>query len=175
MHRVTLLSSLTSIFLAATGCATGKMAVRYEAARDFPAAGHQSFRIVDHDIGTPSEAVLQLVEEELRATMLRKGYREAATGDADLAVSVKVLLGKTQGAPPAGTVGTGAGADVVVASGTAQDKVLLILIQDARSMRSVWVGWSQGKVPTHALGARIKKAVTSLVAEIPQRGAQRET
>jgi len=56
-------------------------------------------------------------------------------------------------------------------TGESRNKVLLVLLQDAETFETLWVGWSQANLSTQKLEAEARSAIAELVERIPTRSS----
>ncbi len=150
-----------------TGCAGG-LQMNHAADPLLRPASYQTYGIVGHGVGQADADVR--IEEAIHEAMTARGFTHDKPGQVDLLVSVKVLT--TMKAETALGTGRLAAGDGFNDDGLMQqrlDKLVLLQLQDARSLKIVWVGWSQAAVTPEQLSARATEAVSGLLNRVPAR------
>lgn len=172
----TLAFALGAIALVGAGCASTNLQVHHAADPDLEPASYASYRVIERAVGESSadDAVSAAIHE----TMAKHGYQSEASG-ADLLVTYKLLTvdqGQQQalaGVAGGAVAGGIAGGDEVVGMDEIADrpvrKLVLIQLQDAKSMQIVWVGWAQAEVDKEQLANRATEAATKILQRMPRR------
>ena len=116
MKLLSLLGTVAMGFMGA--CAAQQPPVWHEAGRSIARGGYKTFRVVSPEVVSVS-SFEQSAKTKLREAMSSKGYQEVSTGEADLVVSFKVLLGESQKKRPTmrGVATLGGYAPALVAAG----------------------------------------------------------
>jgi len=157
-------------------CATAPE-VRHQAATDAPR--YRSFHLLAHPVGQRS-SIETRVESLVRTEMRTRGYELAEPRDADLLVSYKILVDGEGGPlaplhqPFAAPAGGAMGADVVMGdfsdtsapTGT-QHKLVLLLLQERSSLRTVWIGWSVAELGEDEVDEAAIGSLTTLLQRVP--------
>lgn len=170
-------------FLAA--CGGGNRAVQQSAV---PRGNnpYSSYAVLDHAVGA-SAPVDTLIVQSLHSVMGLKGYERRRTGEADLLVSYKVLTDGERAplAPLHGPLTPASAlpndvrgawgvdllqADFALPAGTDRQgkKVLLVTMQDTRTFRVVWLGWTEVEFTDATLALRTNEAIGTVTAGIPE-------
>lgn len=147
------------------GCASSSV-VRHQEADATQTAGYATFRLNEPTVGETDPELYQLLVRGLEA----KGYRQVDQ-DAELVVTYKLLVAPTTASTEPSRASTAADDmfSFTPAYDDSQNKVLLVLIQDARTLDAVWVGWSQADAPEDEVESRARVALGELVDRIPAR------
>jgi len=154
----------------AMGCATTTTPHVESAMQD----GHyETYAMLDHPVGQ-LPAIDATLERVLREALQQQGYTEADTAQADLLVSYKVLtedahdvvapLDGGNAAMGGGELGQGLMVDGSLGD---HEKVVLVLLQERRTFRTVWIGWAVADVPIDELDSRSELAVRTIVRRLP--------
>lgn len=147
---------------------------------------YQSYAVLDHAVGA-SAPVDTLIVQNLHHTMGLKGYERRTAAEADLLVSYKVLTSGERApvAPLHGPLPSASafpndvrgawGVDVLQADFVApsrgdasREKVLLVTLQDTRTFRVVWLGWTEVEFTDATLHARTSEAIGTITVGIPE-------
>ncbi len=126
-----------------------------------------TYAVLNHAVAA-SPSVDHLFDRSIHETMERRGYALASRSEADLLVSYKMLL------MPIGDHGAIEGAigvDAASAGGGVR-KVVLVTLEEARTDRVLWVGWSLGEYPDHEIIRRTADSLTQILARLPSRAMQ---
>jgi hypothetical protein len=152
-----------------TSACAGSGLLLHEASPGSDLAGYRTFDVRDPAVGHTDANLGEL----LRDGLTDKGYVGSETPD--IVVSYKVLVGSAKkGGADVGEVAAASG-DVDMlnvgadGSGESREKVLLVLIQDAQTFETIWVGWSQAKLAPREVAAASRQALTELLDRIPPR------
>lgn len=146
----------------------------------------RTYAVLDHAVGQRASIDSQL-EAAMHARLAELRYERVPRAEADLLISYKLLLSDERHvavAPlqgpliaPVGDVGS-FGADQLVIE-TAQmdepsrEKILLVLVQERRTMRTLWLGWASGRVDSDDIDARTLSALSDVIARLPSAGGSR--
>lgn len=166
------------------GCATTHADVNHAADPALSADAYATYALVGRSVGEAS--VDDAIQSAIHGAMTRSGYQHSEIDQADLLVTFKVLTVGGDLRPQAlAASGLGAGTapgvgDVLSgpemmltpeATAEAVDKLVLIQLQDAKSMRVVWVGWSQAEVDRALVDVKATEAAFKILRRVPVRGA----
>ncbi len=157
------------------GCSTTK-SVHHAADPDLKPNSYASYHLVDQEVGLVE--VGEAIRPAIHRVMKARGLKSTGSQSADLYVSYKVLTVDKGTRPPSareaaaniGNMGNLGG--FAMAGAKRQDKVdklVLIQLQDAKTLRIVWVGWSHDKVDATNLAARASDAASRILSRVPQR------
>ena len=165
--------ALVGLMAWSSGCTTTQSKV-HNADSKLAAPVYSNYRIVEPSVGT-ADADLA-IQARIRQVMEARGYGEAE--DAALLVTYKVLTvdSEKRAARAAGDAETVVAAadrnSVAIAPGDEDgklNKLVLIQLLDAKSLRIVWVGWSQAEAPSEDLALRASDAASKILSRVPQR------
>ena len=161
------ISSCSAALLLCAACASSNV-IRSQAATSARTTAYDTFRLNEPTVGQTDPELARTLVEGLES----KGYRRAGEG-AELVVTYKLLLGSMGGSDPEGQERTAIVHDDMFSRGdTAEEresKILLVLIQDARTLDTLWVGWSHAEAPEDQVASRARSALAELVTRIPSR------
>lgn len=127
----------------------------------------KTYALLDHPVGDVDE-LTEGVDDLLHTSMADRGYVLAPKTSAELFVTVKALVmdrTAAQGMGPAAlttlapAVPTEGAGDVV--------KVVVVMLEEAATDRVVWVGWSSGEYPSHAVTSGTRESVAQVFARLP--------
>lgn len=165
------------------GCA-GKVTVRDQAATEFHEGDYRTYHIIDQPVGR-EPSLDTVVRAGLAGALDGRGYQGVAYEQADLIVSYKVLLDQAVGFSPSGAnaratvigqpraIWAGQLPSEVNVAPEARDetrrKILLVMLQDARTHRTVWLGWSHTETTLFALRDHAQEAIASIMERLPPR------
>lgn len=168
---------LTPVLIALLGAGTigckSSMVLLHEEAAESELSAYRTFRIMEPSVGERDQELTRLIRDGLGD----KGYTESS-GSSDLVVTYKLLVGsaKKDGADIGEVANASGDVDLlnVGADGTGEsrNKVLLVLIQDAKTFETLWVGWSQANLSKRDLETRSRDAITELVDRVPARASR---
>jgi hypothetical protein len=140
-----------------SACASsGKSAkIRYDMERGFDAAQYRDYHVIEHGVAQ-HEKLGPIMKAAVNRTLATKGYRAVDKAKAATYVSVKLLLGAEQGQLNSNAAGAGRGGvfdafEGMEAVDRTRDKTMVVFLQDAKTHRIVWVGWSQITISSTAL------------------------
>ena len=158
-------SWLAAAALLAAGCATSTE-VRSQAATGAAPGDYASFRLNEPTVGPADATLSQMLVEGLEA----KGYEQGGP-DAGLVVTYKLLLGSAGGEESASNTPTIVHDDMFSrpVAPAKESKILLVLIQDSRTLDTLWVGWSQAETREQDVEQRARRALEELVEQLPSR------
>jgi len=165
------LPALFALGVVAFGCKSSTVLL-HERAPNVQFSEYGTFRVNEPKVGEMDRELTRLIREGLAT----KGYRESETNP-DLVVTYKLLVGsaKKDGADVGEVARASGDVDLlnVGADGTGEsrNKVLLVLLQDAETFETLWVGWSQANLSTQKLEAEARSAIAELVERIPTRSS----
>jgi len=168
------------------GCGTSST-VRHENSMVSGTTVYATYAVLDHPVGHAG-SLDGRVTQSIHQVMGLKGYERRAADQSDLLVSYKFLLSGERGPlaplhgplPPAGAQpndvrGRAWGVDVLEADfvGAMQpdaprEKVLLVMLQDSRTFRVVWMGWAQSEVMDSTLERQTDEALARIMIGIPE-------
>lgn len=162
-----------SVALVATGCAKpvhvthqGPSVLEIDA---------KTYAVIAHPVGS-TMSTKDVFMKRIHDAMARKGYTPAPVEQADLLISFKTLLMPVDG-DAIEKYGEGATNEDGVAlpaggGARAQDvnKVVLVTIENAKTDRVLWIGWSAGEYPTDEVVMRTTESVEKILRRIPSRG-----
>lgn len=149
------------------GCASG-LQMNHAADPLLRPASYKTYGIIEHGVGQ-ADADVQ-IEAAIHEAMKTRGYVHEKPGQVDLLVSVKVLTTlKAESALGTGRLAAGDGFNDDGLMQQRLDKLVLLQLQDARSLKIVWVGWSQAAVTPEQLSVRATEAVSGLLNRVPAR------
>lgn len=159
--------SAVALALALVGCG-GSMQVQHETTTS--ASGHSTYAWVTHEIARHPD-VDAVAQTRVDAAMEQRGFTKVEPADADLILTVKVLIHATEAGMPDNPA-AGASADIAAGlEGSSQDrehdKIIVVFLQDRRSHEIVWLGWSRAQVAESRIGALALEALPALLAELP--------
>lgn len=150
------------------GACKSSMVLLHEEAPSFEAQRYQSFRLNQPSVGEVDAELGRLIREGL----IVKGYREADDA-ADIVVTYKLLVGsaKKPGADVSEVAAASGDVDMLAigtdGAGESRNKVLLLLVQDAETFDTLWVGWSQANLSARDLQDRARVAISELLSRLP--------
>ncbi|MFK8001338.1 MAG: DUF4136 domain-containing protein [Polyangiales bacterium] len=150
----------------------------------------RSYAVLDHAVGQRASIDDQL-EAAIHERLGELEYERVPAAEADLLVSYKLLLSDERHvavAPlqepllaPVGDVGNFGGAQVFVEhvhmdeaqelNQASQEKVLLVLVQERRTMRTLWLGWASGRVDSEDIDSRTLSALSEVMTRLPPAGS----
>lgn len=169
-------------FVALTGCAA-RVDIAAQTAKELRYGDYKTFHLLRHEVGR-AEGADTAIEQSIIRSMAAQGYTAAPVERADLMVSYKLLIGgedreatgvapvvRTRPIPAVGGAWDGAlHADYVDDAGTpSQRKVLLVLLQEARSYRVVWIGWAMSDVEPKQTPVRALETIPRIMEKVPRR------
>lgn len=166
------------------GCA-GRMTVRDQAAADLREGSYGTYHILEQPVGR-EPSLDEVVRAGLTGALDGRGYRSAAYETADLIVTYKILLDQSVGFSPVGSnarsvvtsgqpraLWAGQPPGEAVLSADLRDdgrrKILLVMLQDARTHRVVWLGWSHTETTLFALRDHAVEAIAGIMERLPPR------
>jgi hypothetical protein len=131
----------------------------------------RTYAVLTHPVGT-SVSTYDVFHRRIYETMARRGFTQASKRDADLLVSFKALLMPVDEAQDATSAGLGVGAvsmGVSPSMGGDVRKVVLVLLEDAKTDRVMWVGWSSGEYGSDEIVERTSDSLDQILARLPSR------
>ena len=180
-------SRLFAIWLfSLAGCAT-RVDVSTQESTQVRYGNYRTYHLVRHEVGR-AEGTDAAIEQAIATGMSARGYVPIGLEGADLMVSYKLIVGgesaattslapvtRRRPAPMLGGDWDGAlhaefVDDASVAS--TQRKALLVLLQEARSYRVIWMGWALSDVDPKEASVRALETIPRIMAKIPQRKLQ---
>ncbi len=140
----------------------------------------RTYAVLSHAVGQRASIDGEL-ETAIHARLGELNYERVPASEADLLISYKLLLSNERrvavaplhGPPmaPVGDVGNFGGDEIFVEPAYidegSQEKVLLVLIQERRTMRTLWLGWASGRVASDDIDARTLAALSDVLARLP--------
>lgn len=166
-RRGALGACIFSSALLAGGCA-GSSVLRHQEASSAQTTEYSTFRLNEPTVGQTDPELARLLLEGLE----EKGYRQVGA-EAELVVTYKLLVGTVNddgaGSPDEPAIVH----DDMFSRGTtaeeSHNKILLVIIQDARTLDTLWVGWSQADLAEDEIETRARDALVELMDRIPDR------
>ena len=160
------------------GCVSGTQTAHESALEGHPSL--RTYAILDHAVGQRA-SIDNRIEAAIHARLGELNYERTPAAAADLLVSYKLLLSDERQvavAPlegplmaPVGDIGN-FGGDLLLVEPVHMDestleKVLLVVVQDRRTMRTLWLGWASGRVDSDDIDARTLSALSAVIARLP--------
>jgi hypothetical protein len=159
--------AVPSIALMCAACASSNV-IRSQEADEVRTTAYDTFRLNEPTVGQTDPELARALIDGLES----KGYRRGGEG-AQLVVTYKLLLGSMDGRDSEGDESPAiVHDDMFSRSETPEEresKILLVLIQDARTLDTLWVGWSHAEAPEDEVARRARSALSELVKRIPSR------
>ncbi len=167
---------LIGIAFLLTGC-VGSTQVQHAA--DPQLGAFTSYALLDQNLGRVQDLAPE-IEASIHSALEKKGYLERGIMEADLLISYKVLVSKSDTQSPelqpAGGMAQGMGGDMAPDDQLSNNptdsearKVLLVLLQDPKTFKVVWLGWSQADVNESVLNGKIKDSIKAIMERVPNR------
>lgn len=160
-----------SLAMGVSACG-GSSLLLHEASPTNDLRDYRSFQLREPQVGQLDDELSRLI----RSGLEDRGYREdPQTGE--LVVTYKLLVGnsKKDGADVSEVARATGDVDMLAiggqGAGESRNKVLLVLIQDAQTFETVWVGWSQENLSSQDLEVKARQAIGELVDRLPRRQA----
>lgn len=176
-----MLPILSAFFLVAC---VSQTQTSHESALDVNAS-LRTYAVLDHAVGQRASIDGEL-ETAIHAHLGELQYERVPAAEADLLVSYKLLLSDERHvavAPlhgplmaPVGDIGNFGGDQLYVESvqmdenESTREKVLLVLVQERRTMRTLWLGWASGRVDSSDIDARTLSALSEVISRLPPAG-----
>jgi hypothetical protein len=164
-RRLDALAWLAPLLIA--GCASSPVIGSREAASARPME-YSTFRLNAPTVGQTDPELARSLIQGLEA----KGYRPVGE-DAELVVTYKLLFGSMDESASDGSEAPAIVHDDMFSSSLTteerESKILIVLIQDARTLDTLWVGWSHAEAREDEVESRARQALTELVTRIPER------
>jgi hypothetical protein len=146
-------------------------------------ASLRTYAVLDHAVGQ-RESIDGELEEAIHARLGELQYEQVPVDEADLLISYKLLLSNERHiavAPlqgpllaPVGDVGNFGGEQIFIEpihmDERTQEKILLVIVQERRTMRTLWLGWASGRVDSSDIDARTLTALSEVLARLPSAG-----
>lgn len=157
--------------LLAFGCASNNVQVHHAADAKLESAAYASYRVVDQTIGsrTADVGVANAIHEAMQA----QGLQRADDDSAELLVTFKLLA--VDGDRPTASQNIGSAIASALTYGEAfmpadatGKKLVLIQLQDAKSMQVVWIGWAQADMKRKQLASRATETATKILKRMPR-------
>ena len=132
----------------------------------------RTYALLNHPVGS-TLSTRHVFLSAVHEVMAEKGFVQAPKAEADLLITFKALMAdvnadSSQAASsqkPAATDSTG-GSPV-----TADDvsKVVVVQVEESRSDRVIWVGWTAGEFPSYQVVEKTRESVEKILARLPKR------
>lgn len=165
MKKLIAIASVTSLLMLA-GCARTVPVSFQGPAKLSPEL--KTYAVLVHPVGT-TLSTNDIFMRGVHEAMTSKGYVAAPHAEADVLVSFKALMGSknddqasNQAGPTVGVGTTSSGGDI--------RKVVMVLLEEARTDQIMWVGWSSVEVPDHQAVMRARESIQRILDGIPPRG-----
>lgn len=144
----------------------------------------RTYAVLNHAVGQRASIDDEL-EAAIDARLTELQYERVPAAEADLLVSYKLLLSDERHvavAPlqgplmaPVGDVGNFGGDQLFIEpvhmDDSTQEKILLVLVQERRTMRTLWLGWASGRVDSSDIDARTLTALSEVMTRLPSAGS----
>ncbi len=153
------------------GCASTK-SVHYAADPTLDPNAYASFHVVEGELGHGGAD--KAIETAINRVMTARGFTAQANREADLYVTYKVLTVDRGSAPAQAQIANPGAGDVgnlpaAEPPASQVDKLVLIQLQDSKSLQIIWVGWSRDQVDEANLAAQASRAANEILRRIPRR------
>lgn len=176
------LALLVPLVVVTSGCASS-IQTGHQSALGSEPHPYRSYAFAGHSVGK-EQAIDELIVSQLHSAMQREGFSRARLSDADLIVNYKVLVASVtertvdpnNGAPGPTDTMAGAGLGLNGEFGmegidTAPDsaeKTLVVTLQDAKTYRIVWLGWSRTDFYPSELREKTQLALNEFLPSLPR-------
>lgn len=161
-----------ALLLALPGCVTPAVEVKHQGEQRL-LASHDTYAVIDHSVGSTPTTRLAF-NTKVHPIMARKGYERAPAHEADLLVSFKALWRSSTDSPTQKLTSSEApsiGSAILGMEDPMGDvqKVVLVTVEEAKTDRVVWVGWTNVEVDRDRVIMSTSSSFDEILKLIPKR------
>ena len=172
MKKLTACISAVAL-LALSGCAASPVEAKHQGEQQ-QLAPHDTYAVVNHVVGSTPTTQLAF-NTKIHPIMARKGYERAPAHEADLLVSFKALWRSSKDSPTQKLNSSDAPSigNAILGMENPQgdvQKVVLVTLEEAKTDRVVWVGWTNVEVDRDRVIMSTSSSFDEILALIPKRG-----